>query len=103
MTQVKQFFVFLSAIAIILSMSGISWAQDMKKLNINTASEEELTQLKRIGPKYAQGIVEYRQKNGPFKQPEEIMQVPGIGSKTYELNKDWIIVEPLNSSANKPS
>ncbi|MBN1932769.1 MAG: helix-hairpin-helix domain-containing protein [Desulfobacterales bacterium] len=75
----------------------------MKKLNINTASVEELTQLNRIGPKYAQGIVEYREKNGPFKQPEEIMQVPGIGSKIYELNKDRIIVEPVKPKTNSPS
>jgi len=50
-------------------------------------------QLKRIGPKYAERIIEYREKNGPFKTPEDIMKVKGIGPKTFELNKDMITVK----------
>ena len=68
-------------------------ASDSGKVNINTASAEELTQLKGIGPNHAAKIIEFREKNGPFKIPEDIMQVPGIGQKTFENNKDFIIVE----------
>ena len=68
-------------------------AGDSGKININTASVEELTQLKGIGPNHAAKIIEFREKNGPFKIPEDIMQVPGIGQKTFENNKDLIIVE----------
>ena len=68
-------------------------AGDSGKININTASVEELTQLKGIGPNHAAKIIEFREKNGPFKIPEDIMQVPGIGQKTFENNKDFIIVQ----------
>jgi competence protein ComEA len=68
-------------------------AKEMKKININEASVAELTQLKRIGPKIAKRIVEYRENYGPFVLPEDIMKVKGIGPKTYKLNKDRITVE----------
>jgi competence protein ComEA len=70
------------------------WAgEEAKKININQASAEEIAVLKNIGPKYAERIVQYRQANGPFKSPEDLMKVQGIGSKTFELNKDKIITE----------
>jgi len=68
-------------------------AKEMKKININEASVAELTQLKRIGPKIGKRIVEYRESHGPFVQPEDIMNVKGIGPKTFKLNKDRITVE----------
>ncbi len=77
-----------------LLVSGISvYAGDAVKININTASAEELTQLQGIGPKYAAKIVEYRDQNEPFASPEDLMKVPGIGQKTFEKNKDLITVE----------
>ena len=69
------------------------WADETAKININSATMEELAKLKRIGPKYAARIVEYREKNGPFKNPEDITLVKGIGVKTWEANKDCICVE----------
>jgi competence protein ComEA len=68
-------------------------AQEQVKVNINKASVDELSTLKRIGPSYAQRIVDYRQKNGPFEKPEDIMKVQGIGIKTFEANKDFITCE----------
>ncbi|MBW2540283.1 MAG: helix-hairpin-helix domain-containing protein [Deltaproteobacteria bacterium] len=82
-----------TAVLIVMSMAGSLLADDSAKININTASLDELAQLKRIGLKYAERIVEYREKNGPFQRPEEIMLVKGIGTKTWELNKEQIIVE----------
>ena len=64
-----------------------------EKINLNTATLEELMTLDRIGPKYAQRIIDYRETNGPFEQIEDIMEVKGIGPKTFEANKDKITVE----------
>ena len=70
------------------------WAgEEAEKVNINQASAEEIAVLKNIGPKYAERIVQYRQVNGPFKSPEDLMKVQGIGSKTFELNKERITTE----------
>jgi competence protein ComEA len=77
-----------------LMLSGISvYAEDAAKININKASAEELTQLKGIGPSLAAKIIDYRDKNGPFKSPDDITKISGIGPKTYENNKDLIAVE----------
>lgn len=86
----KLFFTALISIAVILAGACCVSAMDM--VNINTASVEQLMQLDRVGANYAQRIVEYREKNGPFKAPEEIMKVKGIGEKTWEANKERIVV-----------
>ena len=72
---------------------GPALAQEQVKVNINKASVNELSTLKRIGPSYAQRIIDYRNKNGPFEKPEDIIKVRGIGIKTYEANKDIITCE----------
>lgn len=59
-------------------------------VNINTASSIELEVLPAIGPKTAQKIIDYRNKQGGFKKKEEIMNVSGIGVKTYEKIMDKI-------------
>lgn len=61
-------------------------------IDINTASVEELATLKRVGKAYAERIVADREANGPFNSPQEITRVKGIGQKTYEQNKDVIVV-----------
>ena len=68
-------------------------AAEVQKININTASAEELAQLKGIGPSHAAKIVAYREKNGPFKMPEDLMQVSGVGQKTFDANQAFIIVD----------
>jgi len=59
-------------------------------VNINTASAAQLDALPGIGAKTAALIVEYRQKNGPFKRLEDLLNVRGIGEKTYERIKDRV-------------
>jgi len=62
------------------------------KVNINTATLEELDTLPGIGPALAEGIMEFREANGPFKSIEEITLVSGIGQVTFEKMKDRISV-----------
>jgi competence protein ComEA len=89
----KRFVALCIVVAVMIALVSVSLAQDEEKININKASSVELTQLKRIGPKLSERIVEYREKHGPFERPEAIMQVRGIGPKTFELNKDRITTE----------
>ncbi|MGD2187521.1 MAG: helix-hairpin-helix domain-containing protein [Desulfobacterales bacterium] len=70
-----------------------SWADDSSKININTASADELVQLKGIGEKKAAKIIEFRDRNGPFALPEDLIKVPGVGPKTLEANQHRITVE----------
>ncbi len=62
------------------------------KININTASEEELKSLNGVGDALAKRIVEYREKNGFFKDIHEITNVSGIGEKKFENMKEQICV-----------
>jgi competence protein ComEA len=80
--------VFVGLISVLSADSA-----EVQTININTASAEELSQLKGIGPSHAAKIVAYREKNGPFKMPEDLVQVSGIGQKTFEANQAVIIVE----------
>ena len=62
------------------------------KININTATEEELDTLPGIGPSTAAKIIDYRKENGKFKSIEEIKEVRGIGDAKYEKIKELIII-----------
>ncbi len=64
-----------------------------QKVNINTATAAELEALPGIGPVYAERIVAYRQAHGPFKAPEEVMQVQGIGPACYEKIAPYITIQ----------
>lgn len=65
----------------------------MKKININTASIEELKDLPEVGEVLAGRIAAFRSTNGAFKKIEDIMKVAGIGEKTFDRIKDYITVE----------
>ncbi len=81
------------ALVLFIAFIPMVSAEQEEKININKASLEELCKLDRIGKVYAERIIEYREKNGPFQKPEDIMKVRGIGQKTWEANKDRICVE----------
>lgn len=62
------------------------------RIDINTASEEELCTLKGIGPAKASAILAYRKSYGGFVCIEEIMEVKGIGEGTFEKIRDFIYI-----------
>ena len=80
-------------VVLVFAWFTAAWAEDLPKVNINTASADELAQLKGVGEKKAAVIIEFRETNGPFKLPEDFLKVPGIGPKTFEKNKERIVVE----------
>jgi comEA protein len=85
--------VFLACSQMVLAQSSQDQKATGKVVNINTASATELETLPGIGPSLAKKIVEFRQKNGGFKSPSDLMAVQGIGEKKYEQLKNLISVK----------
>jgi competence protein ComEA len=71
-------------------------------VNLNTASATDLESLPGIGAKTAARIVEYRQKNGPFKKVEELMNVQGIGEKNFLKLKPQLSIAPAKADHDRP-
>lgn len=61
-------------------------------VNLNTAAQSELESLPRIGPALAQRILDWRQANGRFTQPSDLLKVTGIGQKLFDGLKDRVVV-----------
>jgi len=94
MVMLKKIVILSAVVFVIMGFAANSiLAAEAGKININNATVEELMKLEKVGSKYAQRIIEYREKNGPFKLPEDIMKVKGIGVKVWEANKDKIVIK----------
>ena len=76
-----------------LSIALVGSAFAAERVNINTADAATLDRvLVNVGPAKAEAIVAYRKAHGPFRSPEQLAQVQGIGLKTVEKNREMILV-----------
>ena len=91
MKKMKSIIIVCTILFLALSVSGLSAAEEAGKININTASADQLAQLEHIGAQKADKIIEHREQ-APFKTIEEITLVKGIGQKTFEKIKGSITV-----------
>jgi competence protein ComEA len=95
-------------VALVLAMglsSGVALAAAKAapagKVNINSASAQQLTALPGVGEKLAARIVEYRQKSGGFKSVQEIMNVQGVGEKNFAKLQPFLTAgEPSAAKAS---
>src|SRR5262245_287910 len=78
---------FLFGLAVILAppsvAASISHFQNEERIDVNTASVEELQRLPGVGPALASRIVEHRRRHGPFKRPQDVVIVRGMSAKLY--------------------
>ncbi len=94
MSNTKRFVATTLAVAIaVIASAGMALAAPAQnKVDINAASVEQLTELPGVGEKLATRIVEYRDSSGPFQAPEELLNVKGIGEKSFLKLRDRISV-----------
>ncbi len=78
------------AIAAILMLTPVLAASG--KININSATSEQLSEIKGIGPSLAERIIEFRNQNGPFNAIDELLMVKGIGPKLLDKIKPMLTV-----------
>jgi competence protein ComEA len=88
------FLILVLPFASFLSAQSADQKENGKSVvNINTAGQADLERLPGIGPSLAKKILEFRQKNGSFKSPADLMAVQGIGEKKFEQLKALITVK----------
>lgn len=73
--------------------AGATSATHPGVVNINTAGADQLKQLPRVGPALAERIMAFRESNGKFERTEDLILVQGIGEKTYEMLRTFVVVE----------
>ncbi len=91
-------------LALAAALAGEAFAADpaaRPQININTATAGQLQLLPRVGPALAARIVEFRTQNGPFKAPEELMRVKGVGERSFTLLEPYVVVTGETTLAEK--
>ena len=78
------------------------WAWAVQPVNVNSASAEEISEaLKGVGQSKAEAIVSYRNEHGQFKHVDELVNVKGIGIRTVDINREYILLENSELAASE--
>lgn len=78
------------------------WAWAAQPVNVNSASAEDIADaLKGVGLAKAEAIIEYRNANGKFKHIDELVNVKGIGIRTIDINREFILLDDSKLAASK--
>lgn len=93
MDVIRKVAVILVFAVLVSFISNFADAENSAKVNINTATVEELMSLKGIGEKKAESIVEYREEIGSYATIDELKGVKGIGDKIFSKIRDHITIE----------
>jgi comEA protein len=102
MKRVSNIFVLVMVFGFVCGFFSNAWSEDAtQKININTATAEQLMDLKGVGEVLAQRIVEHRAQNGPFTTIDDLSNVNGIGPKILSDNAGVITVGENDPSAKK--
>ena len=83
----------IATVALMISWVVPDLAEDLRRVDINKATLEELVSLDGIGQTVGERILAFREKNGPFQIPEDLMMVKGVGQGLFEINSDRIAVK----------
>jgi competence protein ComEA len=85
----KKMKLIMKVLGLLFVLVNMSWAA----VNINTATQSELESVKGLGPSKAKAIIEYRDKNGPFKSVDDLDKVKGFGKSSVEKLKGELSVD----------
>jgi competence protein ComEA len=81
-------------------ISSVAAPRVVFPLNLNTATADELQNIKGIGPATAANIIDYRDSNGPFADADELINVKGIGEKKLAEIKLYVYIDNKNAGTD---
>jgi len=91
-----------SLITFLLTALFAVWAWAAEPVNINAATAEQISEaLKGIGQSKAEAIVAYRSENGKFEHVDELVNVKGIGIRTVDINREYIMLDDGDLAASQ--
>lgn len=85
-------------VVILLLLAPLARGEEVPKIDLNEATRSQLNGLPGIGPVIAERILELREKSGPFKRIEDLMNIRGIGEKKFLKLKDLITIKSRQQS-----
>jgi len=86
----------ICAAALLCGLAAAGFAKKLpaKPIDLNRATLAQLEELPGIGPSKARAILEFREKSGPFERVEDLLALPGIGTKRFKKLRPYISVSP---------